>query len=209
MEAASIFGQGFLMGIVLSLMLGTVFFAIVQNSINLGYSFGILIACGVILSDIIFISLAIWSSTFAVFLKNYVTEVTWIGALLLLLFGLSQFYRKVVISTKVYVSKKPVFNSLFFIGNGFFLNVINPINFFIWLSISTMLEVKFGYTNAQKIVFFSGSLLAIFVTESLVAVFSSKIRRWMSPQRLHWVNKVSGSAFVILSIYLVIKHYFQ
>lgn len=206
---ASIFGQGFLMGIVLSLMLGTVFFAIVQNSINLGYSFGILIACGVVLSDIIFISLAIWSSSFAVFLKNYVTEVTWIGALLLLLFGLSQFYRKVAISSNVHVFKRPVFNKLFFIGNGFFLNVINPVNFFIWLSISTMLEVKFGYTNAQKLVFFSGSLLAIFVTESLVAIFSSKIRRWMSPQRLKWVNRVSGSAFVVLAVYLVIRHYFQ
>ena len=49
---------GFLTGMVMSVMLGTVFFALVQNSIDYGFRTGIFIALGVIASDLLLITLS-------------------------------------------------------------------------------------------------------------------------------------------------------
>jgi threonine/homoserine/homoserine lactone efflux protein len=49
---------GFLTGMVMSIMLGTVFFALVQNSIDYGFKMGVFISIGVITSDILLISLS-------------------------------------------------------------------------------------------------------------------------------------------------------
>ena len=52
------FGLGFSYGIGLSLMLGTVFFALIKFGLSNGYKAGLAIAAGVIASDILFILLA-------------------------------------------------------------------------------------------------------------------------------------------------------
>jgi L-lysine exporter family protein LysE/ArgO len=204
MKFLEAFAEGFLTGIGLSLMLGTVFFSIIQNSAIKGYKYGVLIALGVIVSDIMFISLALWSSTFAEILENHGRAVTWFGATLLTFFGLSQFFRKVNLNRKVKEFNHPYFGKLMWVANGFFLNVINPVNFFIWLSISTMLSVSFEFSASQKIYFFCGSLFAIFMTESTLAFFSGKIQRWMNEKRIVWVNRISGSVFVAIAIYLAL-----
>ena len=48
--------QGLATGFVLSMMLGTVFFALIRNSISFGYTTGVWIALGVILCDSMLIS---------------------------------------------------------------------------------------------------------------------------------------------------------
>lgn len=199
--------QGFVTGIGLSLMLGTVFFSIIQNSVSMGYKYGILISVGVILSDIMFISLALWSSTFAVFLEAYSIQMTWVGASLLMLFGASQFFKKDMEESKSKVFKSSISGKFYFVGNGFFLNVINPVNFFVWLSISTMLGISLGYSMTEKVYFFVGALLAIFTTETLLAVFASRIRKWMNNKRLKWVNRISGTVFILIAVYLVVESF--
>jgi threonine/homoserine/homoserine lactone efflux protein len=75
--------QGFVTGIALSLMLGTVFFALIRNSLIYGYKTGVYIALGVIASDVIFISLALLSHGFAVFLKHYEQLISVVGGSIL------------------------------------------------------------------------------------------------------------------------------
>jgi threonine/homoserine/homoserine lactone efflux protein len=49
---------GLITGMLMSIMLGTVFFALVQNSIDHGFRTGVFIAIGVISSDVLLISLS-------------------------------------------------------------------------------------------------------------------------------------------------------
>ena len=62
--------QGLLTGAILSIMLGTVFFSLIKNSLSSGFKTGVYIAIGVILCDVIFITLAILSTEFANFLEE-------------------------------------------------------------------------------------------------------------------------------------------
>jgi len=85
---------GFLTGMVMSMMLGTVFFALVQNSIDNGFRTGVFISMGVITSDIILIALS-WFNT-ELIPKGGTTDlvVRICGALFLLLYGLSNLLKK-------------------------------------------------------------------------------------------------------------------
>ena len=57
--------SGFVYGLGISFMLGTVFFTLIQQGLKHGAKAGIAIAVGVILTDIVFISLAYWFTDLA------------------------------------------------------------------------------------------------------------------------------------------------
>lgn len=196
--------EGFITGIGLSLTLGTVFFALIQNSLLFGYKKGMLIAAGVVFSDIILISLVLWSDSFIAFLENHAKGVTLVGALLLILFGIVQFFSKPKSQVGIKDYAGSLMGNIFFVGKGIFLNVINPVNFFVWLSISVMLTAKFHYEIPEKIFFFLGSVCAIFTTESILAIFASRVRKLVNDRRISWVNRISGLIFVGIGIFLLL-----
>jgi L-lysine exporter family protein LysE/ArgO len=194
--------QGFATGFVLSLMLGTVFFALIKNSLSYGYKTGIYIALGVIACDMMFIALALLSQPFADFLSAYKKEVAIGGGLLLVVMGILMFFKS---EPEVKESKELGYGSaLYYFGNGFLLNVVNPVNFFSWLGISSFLTINYQYTLNDKIIFFLASLLSIFITEFGIAFFASKLRKWVNSKHLKIVNMVSGIVFVAVGIKLII-----
>lgn len=204
----SCFGEGFITGIVLSLMLGTVFFALIRNSISFGYKVGIYIALGVILSDIIFISLALLSHGFAVFLKKYELWISIGGGIVLIIMGIAMFLNS---KPKLQEGKhfdKAVNSNFYFISSGFLINVLNPVNFFSWLTISSMLTVKYNYDIPDKIVFFIASLLSIFIVEIGISFSAHKIKKHLSEKTFVLINKISGTIFILFGLKLCLGFLF-
>lgn len=192
--------QGLATGFVLSMMLGTVFFALIRNSISFGYKTGIWIATGVILCDIMFISLALLSQPFAVFLSKYKNEISIGGGVILMVMGLLMFFK-----SEPELQEGKAFgqgSKWYYIGNGFLLNVVNPVNFFSWLGISSFLTIKYQYGINDKIIFFAASLLSIFLAEFGIAFFASKLSRWISQRALKRINQISGLVFLLVGIKL-------
>jgi threonine/homoserine/homoserine lactone efflux protein len=209
MHEVFLFLEGFLSGITLSLMLGTVFFSIIQNSLSYNYKAGILISSGVVISDIFFIALALGSSSFAEIMKSESTFISIICATLLLGFGFFQVFKNTP-GISLQLNTQKTFSSskvLYFIGNGILLNAINPVNFFIWLGISTTLSISFGYSNTQKIIFFAGAIVAIFFTESMLSIFAFRIKKYISTQNLKRVNQAAGIIFIAFGIYMLLKFF--
>lgn len=205
LDFLSSLSKGFLTGIALSLMLGTVFFALIKNSIEYGYKTGILIAIGVISSDIIFISLALLSNDFAIFLKTYEKEISIAGGCLLIVFGLFMFINSKPKNTDGPMFEKKTNSKFYFISSGFLINAVNPVNFFSWLSISTLLTVNYDFNISQKTVFFSGSLISIFLVEFLIAFGAFRIKPYIKPSLFSIINKISGSIFILFGLHLALK----
>lgn len=195
--------QGLLTGMVLSLMLGTVFFSLIRNSILSGYKTGIYIALGVIISDIMFISLAMLSSGFAVFLKEYRGILSVAGGSALIIMGIFMFIRAKPEDTEGKSFRVSVKNPWYYIGNGILLNVVNPVNFFSWLAISTALVLEYDYTIARQSVYFSSSLLSIFFMETGIAYFASRLRQWMTNKVIERINQISACVFIAVGIRLI------
>jgi L-lysine exporter family protein LysE/ArgO len=200
--------QGLVTGVVLSLMLGTVFFSLIRNSLAHGQRSGIYIALGVIACDMIFISLAILSHGFAVFLQNYKVTISILGGIILVIMGIMMIIKA---KPKVQEGKdiSPKKNAwYYYFANGFLLNVLNPVNFFSWLAISSMLTIKSNYDIPDKLIFFTASLMSIFIVEVLIAHFAFRLKKIVTPLVLKRINQVSGSVFVIVGLRLALESFF-
>jgi L-lysine exporter family protein LysE/ArgO len=204
MHLFNVVWEGFVTGMALSLMLGTVFFSLLRNSLQYGYKSGFFIAAGVVACDVIFISLALLSDGFAIFLKNYQMQISIVGGIVLIIMGAVMIIKAnpKMMEGKLMGEEKRS-NWLFFM-NGFLLNLLNPVNFFSWLAISTMLTIRFNYTLHDKTYFFLASLCAIFLVEILVSFGASKIKQWVTQKVLKRVNQISGLIFIGIGIKLTL-----
>ncbi len=193
--------SGFGTGIVLSCMLGTVFFALIQNSIDFGYKSGIFIASGVVFSDIFYISAAMAGTSFLPDTPQMPFYISLVGGLLLLGLGVSSIFRKKV---EIKPQKTRLGNALYYFGQGFLLNVLNPVNFFFWVAIVAHLQTEKYFTFNLQIVFFIFCLLAIFLTEVGISFSASRLRKLFTPLIMQRFNQISGGIFVSFGIKLLI-----
>ena len=189
------FFYGFGTGIVLSAMLGTVFFFLVQNSIDYGAKTSIFVSVGVILSDIVLIALSIFNATLIP--KNGVAEmvVRAIGACFILGLGIANIVKKPRVAFGVPVPKSRWVLAL----KGFSLNFLNPGNFFSWLAVSALLANVLHFSLSRRIWFYGGALLAIFSMEMLISIGAVYLKKWISPALLRRLNLILGIIFVALS----------
>lgn len=180
--------------------LGTVFFYLVQNSIDNGFKSGLSIALGVILSDILLISLS--SLNAYIIPQGGTTEMTVriVGACLLIFLGLFSIFKKT--AATIYPSTKKLTVPMYMV-NGFVLNIINPANFFMWVTISTTLNNSDGYTTFRQVIFFIGTLGAIFLTEVLISFSASLLKKVLDEKVMFRINTISGIAFLVFAVVVV------
>ena len=189
---------GFLTGMVMSMMLGTVFFALVQNSIDYGFRTGVFISIGVIASDVILITLS-WFNT-ELIPKGGTTDlvVRICGAVFLLLYGLSNLLKK----EKAAYPKTENKQLLKYMSMGLLLNILNPGNYIGWLAITTQLKTVARYEVPKAALYFAGALGAIFLMECLIAWSASFLKPYITEQFLRLVNRLIGVLFIAFGIAL-------
>ena len=73
----------------------------------------------------------------------------WIGGILMIGFGLFNFFRKVVVK-EIDDNKKTVHAK--FMLKGFLLNIINPAVLLFWLGIVSVMSVKEDYTPSHHLI---------------------------------------------------------
>lgn len=182
----------------MSIMLGTVFFALVQNSIDYGFKTGVFISIGVITSDILLISL----SWFNAELIPEGSTTDWLvrlcGATFLLFYGLSNLFKKENLAypktEKKHIAK--------FITMGFLLNGLNPGNYIGWLAVTTQLQAVARYSLSESIFYFVGALSAIFIMESLISWGATFLKPYITDRFLRFVNRLVGILFIGFAIAL-------
>lgn len=205
MEVISIIGKGFGTGLVLSLGLGAVFFALIQNSIKSGYKTGIAIASGVILSDIIFVIFALLGTSL---FSQGDLQSKWVQAIaisFLMALGIYTFiHAKKPIDRTVKSQSISFGNVLMYFGKGFFLNGLNPANFFAWTVICTTTTGTLHYTLNDNIIFFASSLVAIFLMETLISLGAHKIKNKLTDTVMFWINRISGGIYILVAVLLLI-----
>jgi threonine/homoserine/homoserine lactone efflux protein len=191
---------GILVGFMLCLTLGTVFFSLIQNSIDHGFKTGILIASGVVLSDGILITLSLMGSSALPAIPNLKLYASILCSVLLIAIGIGNFIKK---ETKVIYPKTKVGNVLYFATTGFFLNVLNPINFIVWAAIATRLSTEKNYSLQLQIIFFIGAIISIFITQTSISYFASKLKNVFNEKNLLFIHRIIGLVFIGIAFKLI------
>ena len=181
-------------------MLGTVFFFIIQNSLDHGFKTGFLIAVGVVVSDLILIAISLLGSEMMPSFSGFKTAMTCIAAALLFMMGYRSFTKN---SSALWTANKGDSRALFLIANGFILNIINPANAVNWFAIALYLKDVEQYNTLQRTLFFSGTLITIVLTEVAIAWGASALKRFLSEKVLQWINRITGIIFISFALYLI------
>ncbi|GAB3181411.1 LysE family translocator [Telluribacter humicola] len=197
---------GFVTGVLLCFTFGTVFFSLVQNSVDNGYRSGVKIAFGVLICDMIFVFFAIFGTTLLPSIEGFEKTMAGVGVLFLLVLGIANLFKG---QPKIAYPKTRFGNFLYYFSTGFLLNGLNPVNFISWVTIATYIRTNLEYDFQQVLVFFGFSLLAIFLTESMIAVFAHKLKRLFTPRTVTIFNKVTGVVFVLIAFQILYTNFLK
>ena len=187
---------GTLTGIGLCLTFGTVFFSLVQNSVDNGFRTGVKIAFGVFISDVIFVFFAIFGTTFLPDVSNFQEWIAAAGIVFLLILGVNNFVNG---QPKIAYPKTRFGNLLYYFTTGFLLNALNPVNFITWVTIATYIRSNLHFHMGQVVTFFGASVIAVFVVECAIAFYANKLKRLFTPKVVLIFNRVTGAVFILIA----------
>lgn len=201
--------KAILTGFVLSIMIGPVFFVLMQTSIRKGIRAALVLDLGVLISDVVYIGIA----------YVFFTEITaltegsgehWmkiIGGVLFLAYGIYNFMKKVDPSELEVGSKmgsaKGDYKIL--ILKGFLLNLANPAVVFYWLTVMTLAirDSEKQSLSSPILYFVSIILITYFTIDVLKIVGAKKLRPLVTPRILHALNQLIGIVFVCFAVVLL------
>ena len=196
--------SGFGFGLLLAIMLGPVFFTLLQTSLHEGFKAAVHLAIGVLISDATVIATCYFFASKLNMLDQYRSTMGWIGGILMIGFGLFNFFRKVKVK-EVDDNKKTVHAK--FMLQGFVLNIINPAVLLFWLGIVSVMSVKENYTRSHELIFFGSLLATVFLTDLLKSYVANRIKKMLKPNVMLWINRIIGLALVGFGINMIAKVY--
>jgi threonine/homoserine/homoserine lactone efflux protein len=203
-ELLGIILNGVGLGLALSILLGPVFFALIHTSISKGFREGFIMAIGIVVSDATYLTIAFSLANLVdqPFVKKY---LGYAGALLLLFYGIYLLISKYQnLSSNDTNEKRKIWKGPFF--KGFMLNLINVNVFFFWLfAISTVQGAC--DSSYEVILFFSGTLGTVFLTDIGKAYLAKQLQRWITEARINLLNKIVGAVLFVFGIIMMYQVY--
>ncbi|MDB0037787.1 LysE family translocator [bacterium] len=202
--------KGLVTGFILSIMIGPVFFVLLETSIRKGVKAALWMDFGVLLSDLVYILIAY------VFYKEVedlsagddssVLRIT--GGALFIGYGIVNFFKKVK-EHKFDAESIPTSNTRDYILlglKGFLLNIANPLVIFYWFSVMTIGSEDTGGTNSWGMLFFlSTILITFFGIDTLKILGAKKLRPLVTQRLLIGLNRLIGIVFVVFGIFFTVQ----
>lgn len=208
-------------GFLLSIMIGPVFFVLLEISITKGFKSAMIFDAGVLLSDLFYIVISLF---FAYQLKglgdvknNLILSV--LGGTLFIAYGVyNLFFKQVKMGTgaldeelldseeKANKSTKKKDNSMLVL-KGFMLNLLNPGVVIYWLAIIAKgFDLVAPYESDAHIVIFITIILIIFFgIDCLKAYVANKIKPLVTVKLLRGLNSLIGFIFLGTGIFLILR----
>ncbi|MBC8054470.1 MAG: LysE family translocator [Sphingobacteriaceae bacterium] len=193
--------SGIGLGIVLSFVTGPVFFALIKTSIEKGFHAGMWLAAGVVLSDLIYIMLTVYGSSFIEVESSYKVPIGIVGSVILLGIGLYYFFKKVKLNHENINCKKR--NTGYFF-KGFLMCIFNPSMFLYWVSVTSAFISMHGELHSREAIPFFGSILITqFSMDMVKAYYSNKLRYRIKENTMVALNRVAGGLIIIFALKLI------
>lgn len=204
--------KGIITGFILSIMIGPVFFLLLETSIRKGVRAAIAFDLGVFLSDIIYIIIALifYSEVIKITSGKYGHIISIVGGVILIIFGLVTLLKKPKEAKKEAEQMNSQTKDLILLGlKGFLLNFANPGVIFYWITVialgsdgkksanDAVDESTYWYILIIMVTFFSVDMLKI--------IGAKKLRPFITENVLVGLNRLIGLIIIGTGVLLVIK----
>lgn len=190
--------NGILSGLVLAILVGPVFFTILQTSIERGFVSGVFVSIGVSLSDTFYITLT-YLGVYQLFDQgNFRLYLAYFGGSVLLIFGVYYVFVKSQRMVHFDPEKVRVSSPWRLFGKGFIINGLTPTVLIFWLGTVGLATTKFGYSMPSKAIpYFASIVSTVFITDVFKAKLADKLRRILTPKFIRSLNIILGLVLLI------------
>lgn len=200
------------LGLVLSLMLGPIFFVLLETSVQKGIRSALYLDLGVFISDILYITISfLFVNQISQLLESdYSIYLSIIGGGIFLLFGIYTLRKKVATPKKqINKSKELTTTSQFStIMKGFFLNAVNPGVLFYWLTIIGTIRKKTimpGLGENMTVLFYLVIILITFFSIDLFKILGAKkLKNVLTPAWMNIINKFLGIILMCFGVLFIL-----
>lgn len=190
--------QGMFAGVIFSFLTGPVFFSMIKTSIEKGFRAGFGLAVGVIISDIILITLTLFTSSLVVINSSYNQYIGLAGGLFL--FGIGVYYLFKKIRVTYHLSDETKVKRRGYMLKGFLMCILSPTTYMFWIIVGGIVSTQFNYNVEEKIVFLVCAMSAQFSIDILKIYYSAKLRHKIQERSIRLLNRIAGCVIVVFSL---------
>lgn len=203
--------KGIITGLILSIMVGPVFFVLLETSIRKGIKAAVFFDLGVLFNDILYILIAyfFYQQVSTIMEHEDTSFLQGVGGVLFVLYGVYYLVWKKVDAQDLDTSfggKQNTKGYILLFIKGFLLNLANPMVVFYWFSVMTIAYGDSSWDrNTAIIVFVSVIVITFFSIDFLKILGAKKLRPLLDPRRLRFLNKFIGLVFIAFGAFLVFR----
>ena len=194
--------KGIIFGLILSFLMGPVFFALLQTSIEKGFRAGMFMAIGISISDSFYMFISYTGVSFLSDNNQIKFFLGLIGSIIMIGFGLLTFLKPVPKR-----GLKPAHfesnNYLRKIAKGFVLNGINPFILLFWLGIAGMIHIELHYSFNKAALFYTGVISMVLSADITKAFLAHRLRDLITPRLMKILNRSVGMALILFGFRLM------
>lgn len=199
-------------GFILSIMIGPVFFVLLETSVVKGFRAAISFDLGVVLADIIFILIAYFSSYRLIESIKDDPALFIFGGLVMLTYGIISFVKNKKENKKGIDEEDPAelaknnYFSLFI--KGFFLNFINVGVLGYWLVILITIGPKMELDPTRMFTFLITMVVTYFVFDIFKILLAKQLRSKLNPKNIRRIKKFISIVLIISGVFLLSQGWF-
>lgn len=204
MNYSEVIISGIMLGLFVSISVGPTLFAVIRYSMHHTYKAGVAFVLGVSLSDILYVVMANFATSWTDSFRSYESIIGYIGSGIFMVMGLYGFLKK-------YKPRKPkrdqsvdisgaTYFKIFF--SGFLMNTFNPGVVLMWAGAA--LKVA-SYTLTEKILFFGICLFIVLSIDFCKVFLAEKIRSWLTLRKIMYLNKISAAIIFFFGLIILVN----
>jgi len=195
-----LFGEGFMTGLMLTIMLGPVTMVIIRYGLQVDRMAGVWAATGTWVSDFIFIAVTFWltasiqSWSAQPEIKFYIYLFGGIGLFIMGLLMLR--VKKKAIEPDGQIIKPSYLRAFF---GGFFVNSLSPFTFFFWIGAAVFLHLQ----HDDPMWYYVGLMLSLAIGDFTKAWLAPKLTTWLKDHYVYWIQVGAGILIACTGLYVV------
>lgn len=199
--------EGLKLGCLLAVLVGPLFFTLIQTGVEEGLRAGLTVGTGIWVSDALYIAFVYFGVTYAYQINGNETFTLWmglIGAVILMIFGIGTILTKAPFFNAE--NKTQRYNSYISLWlKGFLINTLNPFTIFFWFSVMSSMVIKNSLGIKEATIFFGSIMFVIVITDSFKVLLSKKIRAFLKPIHVIWIRRITGILLVLFGVGLAVR----
>lgn len=197
-----------LLGFFLAFMIGPVFFILIQTSIVKGARAAIVFDFGVIIGDVLFLTIAYFGSKSLLEKLKDDPRLFFIGGIILIIYGIITYLdksSKPTVEEESFVLKERKNNYIQLLFKGFFLNTINVGVLAFWLGLIVVIGPNFKMDGEKIAWYFAVVLASYFITDIGKILLAKQLKKKLTPNVIYKVKRAMGILLIIFGVVLLLK----